>query len=36
MIARVRSDNIEVRERKSVLRAGLNWRFGWLPVVAKY
>jgi outer membrane immunogenic protein len=30
------NDNIDIRERKSVLRAGLNVRFGYGPVVAKY
>jgi outer membrane immunogenic protein len=30
------NDNIEIRERKSVIRGGLNWRFGWSPVVARY
>jgi len=29
-------DNIDIRERKSVLRAGLNFRWGAGPVVAKY
>jgi outer membrane immunogenic protein len=28
--------NIDIRERKSVLKAGLNWKFGWWPVVARY
>jgi hypothetical protein len=30
------NDNINIRERKSVLRAGLNFRWGYGPVVAKY
>jgi outer membrane immunogenic protein len=30
------TDNIDIRERKSVLRAGLNFRWGPGPVVAKY
>jgi len=30
------NDNINIRERKSVLRGGLNVRWGWGPVVAKY
>jgi len=34
--AGVFNDNIDIRERKSVLRAGLNLRWGWGPVVARY
>jgi outer membrane immunogenic protein len=34
--AGVFTDNINVRERKSVIRGGLNFRWGWGPVVAKY
>jgi len=30
------NDNINIRERKSVLRGGINVRWGWGPVVAKY
>ena len=30
------NDNISIRERKSVVRAGLNIRFGYNAVVAKY
>jgi outer membrane immunogenic protein len=30
------NDNINIRERKSVVRGGLNVRWGWGPVVAKY
>ena len=30
------SDNIDIRERKSVIRGGINLRWGWGPVVAKY
>jgi outer membrane immunogenic protein len=28
--------SIDIRERKSVVKAGLNWKFGWGPVIAKY
>jgi outer membrane immunogenic protein len=30
------NDNIDIRETKSVVRAGLNLRWGWGPVSAKY
>jgi outer membrane immunogenic protein len=30
------NDNIDIRERKSVIRGGLNLRWGWGPVSAKY
>jgi outer membrane immunogenic protein len=30
------SDNIDIRERKSVIRGGINLRWGWGPVSAKY
>jgi len=30
------NDNISIRERKSVVRVGLNWRWGGGPVVARY
>ncbi len=30
------SDNIDIRERKSVIRGGINLRWGWGPVFAKY
>jgi outer membrane immunogenic protein len=29
-------DNINIRERKSVIRGGLNFRWGYGPVIAKY
>jgi outer membrane immunogenic protein len=28
--------DVDIRERKSVVKAGLNWKFGWGPVVARY
>jgi outer membrane immunogenic protein len=34
--AGVFTDNIDIRERKSVIRGGLNWRWGWAPLVARY
>jgi outer membrane immunogenic protein len=34
--AGVFTDNINVRERKSVIRGGLNFRWGYGPVIAKY
>jgi outer membrane immunogenic protein len=30
------NDNIDIRERKSVIRGGINLRWGWGPVSAKY